>query len=93
MQFTSEVGVPAFVFRLTKRALLDLPAGIFLVSNVMFDDRTPRFAEELGPRPSREALWVRLRRLKLAGRHFGGYRNAAEFRRHRAQASLQPSVG
>jgi hypothetical protein len=57
---------------------LDLPAGIFLVSDVTFDDRTPYVAVELGTRPSREALWIRIRDLKLAGTHFWGFRNQAE---------------
>jgi hypothetical protein len=84
MQFTGETGVLVFEGRLTKRALLGLPAGIFLVSNVALEDRTPRFAEELGTSPSREEVWIRLRELKLAGTKFYGYRNAAESRQHRS---------
>ena len=78
MQFTSRAGIPVLVGRLTKRTLLDLPAGIVLVSNCMFNARTPFLAVELGTRSSRDALWIRIRDLKLAGTHFWGFRNEAE---------------
>src|SRR5215472_3873876 len=77
MQFTSRAGIPVLVGRLTKRTLLDLPAGIVLVSNCMFNARTPFLAVELGTRSSRDALWIRIRDLKLAGTHFWGFRNEA----------------
>jgi len=83
MQYTSETGVPHLRGRLTKRTLFELPAGIFLVSNCMFRDLTPCIAAELGTRPSREALWIRIREMKLTGTYFLGYRNEAEARKSR----------
>lgn len=52
---------------------MTLPEGLFLQSNVGLNPATPVFEEVLGPLESREALWHRLRHLRVDGRMFRGY--------------------
>ena len=46
--------------KLTKRFLMDLPEGLFLVSNIGFDRFNPGFAEDLSPPSLRMEQWERI---------------------------------
>jgi hypothetical protein len=50
-------GTPLFGGRLTKKILLSLPNGSFLMSNIANPDHTPRVAEEVPDYKDREAFW------------------------------------
>lgn len=50
---------------LTKKLLLSLPKGSYLISNV---GAPPIFAEKLPPMNARDHLWKRLQKLGAAGR-------------------------
>jgi len=62
----NELDSPTFAGRLTKKVLAELPQGSFLQSNICRPDKTPLFADVLGPTATREELWVRL---PCLGRH------------------------
>ena len=64
---------PFFQGRLTKKALMSLPEGILLQSNVGDNPLTPTFEGVLGPLETREALWRKLIELRVDGRTFRGF--------------------
>jgi TIR domain len=59
-------GVPIFASRLTKKVLLSLPAGSFLMSNLANADRTLQVAEAVPD--DRELYWKKLRNLAGCGK-------------------------
>lgn len=76
-------GFPIFGGRLTKRVLMNLPAGSFLTSNILTYDHTPGILYKLGGLEVREAVWQQLRKLGLTGTKFYVYRTESDYRRHR----------
>jgi len=54
--------------RLTKRFLMSLEEGEFLVGNVCDHHCRPAFAENVAPRPEREKQWERIKKLGADGR-------------------------
>lgn len=46
--------------KLTKRFLMELPEGVYLVSNVYEQKGKPAFAENVSPLPERNKQWERI---------------------------------
>ncbi len=47
--------------RLTRRFFMQLPAGVYLASNVSFEPGRPIFGELVAPLAERGAQWLRIR--------------------------------
>jgi hypothetical protein len=75
-------GTPLFGGRLTKRRLLSLPNGSFLMSNIVNPDHTPRVAEEVPDYKDREAFWDKLRASGVSMNKFYVFANVGEYRRY-----------
>jgi hypothetical protein len=54
--------------KLTKRFFLELPEGVFLVSNVFKDRMVPYFAEKISVIPDREKQWIKITELGVEQR-------------------------
>lgn len=81
MNFTSE-----FEGRLTKRVLLKLPTGMLLQSNICFGGpNRPAIEVVLGEPETKQAVWLRVRSLRLAGTKFRGFSDERSYRLHMAQ--------
>lgn len=76
-------GFPIFGGRLTKKVLMNLPAGSFLTSNILTNDHAPAILYQLGGLETREEVWRQLRELGLTGTKFYVYRTESDYRRHR----------
>ena len=61
---TRRTSAPAYAGIMTKRRLMQLPAGYVIFSNIVNHDLTPAFLETLGMPPAREALWQRIRSVR-----------------------------
>ena len=71
---------------LTKRALMALPTGTLLQSNIcMGGPNRPALEVVLGEPESRQEVWLRVRLLKLAGTKFRGFRDDRAYRMHMAE--------
>jgi hypothetical protein len=71
---------PFFDGRLTRTALMDLPTGLMLLSNVGNDPLTPTLEMVLGPKATREELWREMRKRRVDGRTFRGFVDAEGLR-------------
>jgi hypothetical protein len=71
---------------LTKRALIALPTGILLQSNICIGGpNRPALEVVLGDTESRQEVWLTVRLLKLAGTKFRGFGDDRAYRMHMAQ--------
>ena len=52
IDFHKSIGV-----KLTKKYFMELPEGVYLVSNVYEDNNTPAYADEVPPLFKREEQW------------------------------------
>lgn len=75
-------GFPIFGGRLTKKVLMNLPAGSFLTSNILTYDHTPAILYRLGGIETRQEVWRQLREIGLTGTKFYVYKSEADYRRH-----------
>jgi hypothetical protein len=55
IDFEKSIGV-----KLTKRYFMELPEGVYLVSNVYEDNNTPAYADEVLPLFKREEQWKKI---------------------------------
>lgn len=75
---------PLFEGRLTKKHLLGLPEGSFLLSNTLKPDLTPALAEPIPPAHLREHFWEMLSREAIARTKCYVFEDAAAYRAHMA---------
>lgn len=55
IDFQKSIGV-----KLTKKYFMELPEGVYLVSNVYEDNNTPAYADEVPPLFKREEQWKKI---------------------------------
>jgi hypothetical protein len=80
---TRTTGRPIYAGKLTKKMLLSVPTGSFLMTNdVNPIDLSPRFIEEIGDESTREELWIRLRDHGRASQKCYVFSNMANLRAH-----------
>ena len=72
-------GSPLFHGSLTKRVLLDLPEGAFVMSGVTDESGAPLFAETLPPVSAREELWGSLKASGVAQRNCYVFASARDY--------------
>ena len=65
--------------QLTKRFLMSLPAGLYLVSGVGEAPGQPSFAEAIAPREEREAQWRRILEAVANGRLCNVFKSENDF--------------
>lgn len=78
------VGRPLFDGKLTKRALLALPDGVYLVSNCMVDVHTPMVARHIKDAAAREFVWTLVRLKRLNGTLFRAFSSQRDYKVWRA---------
>ena len=73
--------------RLTKKLLMSLPTGAFLVSNchrsIGIDTVMPLFAERVAPLDDREFQWQRIKQCGANGRTCEAHATSEDFKRQR----------
>ena len=74
------MGNEILLARLTKRFLLSLPAGWFLVSNVGYAPDKPVFAETVASHTDRQAQWARIRQAAVDQRTCHAFPDEAAYR-------------
>ncbi|MFT4248867.1 MAG: toll/interleukin-1 receptor domain-containing protein [Pseudomonas sp.] len=81
-------GMPIYAGRLSKKVLLSLPDGAYLLSNIMNDDRTPRVSQPVPAYKEREAFWAQLTNARISTSRFYVFADAAEFREHMSARTI-----
>lgn len=81
-------GLPIYSGRLSKRTLMDLPEGAFLLSNIYNRDSSPMVAQQVPPWGEREALWQWLKAKGIQSTRFYVFADEAEFREHMSARSI-----
>lgn len=74
-----DLGTPLFHGSLTKRVLLGLPEGAFVMSGVTDDSGAPLFARTLPPVSAREQLWGSLKASGVAQRECYVFASARDY--------------
>jgi Leucine-rich repeat (LRR) protein len=79
---------PIFAGRLTKKLLLELPDGTFLLGNSYNPDLTPKIAEPIPPISLRDDFWKRLSKEGGTKTKVYVFRDAASYRAHMAARDI-----
>lgn len=64
--------------RLTKKCLMELPEGAYLMSGVTDDSGTPLVSQQIPVKSERGSFWKHLRAIRVAGRSFWVFKDTAE---------------
>lgn len=81
-------GMPIFAGKLSKKVLMSLPEGAFLLSNVMNVDLTPKIARQIPPTAERESFWALLKSEGISLTRFYVFSDAAEYRAHMSARNI-----
>jgi Leucine-rich repeat (LRR) protein len=84
---------PIFAGRLTRRILLNLPEGSFLLSNMLNSDLTPLLAEPIPSASSREEFWRKLSSEGITKAKSYVFKDASSYRAHMVSRDIYTADG
>lgn len=65
--------------KLSKKYLMELEEGLFLMSNVLYSPTNPCFAEAVAPLSEREAQWKRIKEARANNRNCTILKSKSDF--------------